>query len=305
MDIVPYLSFDGRCAEAFAHYAKVLRGDILAMIRGKDMPPAENMPPEFAERVMHARLQVGGRLLMGGDAPIDRASTPQGYCVNLMIDDPVEAERVFRELTEGGTIMMPMDETFWARCFGMGTDRFGTPWMVNCEKPMGVPETSGTPFTIARSFDVPRERLWRCFSDAASMKPWWGPKGATIVEARMDFRPGGRFHYGMRMPDGTTTIWGRARYREIVPMERIVYVNAFADAHGALARHPMAPTWPVEMHTVFEFGDDGPGRSRFSVTWSPILPTPEERATFDNGHESMRQGWTGTLDRLAAHLAQA
>ena len=75
------------------------------------------------------------RLLMGGDAPRQFVSKPQGFCVSIMVDDSAEAERIFRELGEGGVVRMPIAETFWARRFGMLIDKFGIPWMVNCEKP--------------------------------------------------------------------------------------------------------------------------------------------------------------------------
>ncbi|HYZ21935.1 MAG TPA: VOC family protein [Rhodopila sp.] len=135
-DLVTYLSFDGQCEAAFKHYEKVLRGRILMMMRHADAPPGTGVPqtPETAERIMHARLKVGDRLLMGGDAPPQYASTPQGFCVSIQVDDPAEAERIFGELAEGGVIRMPIGETFWARRFGMLVDKFGTPWMVNCEK---------------------------------------------------------------------------------------------------------------------------------------------------------------------------
>jgi PhnB protein len=72
---------------------------------------------------------------MGGDAPPQFASKPQGFCVSIQVDDPAKAERIFGELSEGGVVQMPIRETFWARRFGMLIDKFGTPWMVNCERP--------------------------------------------------------------------------------------------------------------------------------------------------------------------------
>jgi PhnB protein len=86
---------------------------------------------------MHARLKVGDRVLMGGDAPTRVASKSQGFCVSMQVDEPVEAERVFAELSAGGRVMMPIGPTFWAERFGMFTDKFGVPWMVNCEKQPG------------------------------------------------------------------------------------------------------------------------------------------------------------------------
>jgi PhnB protein len=92
------------------------------------------MPSEWGDRIMHARLQVGDAVLMGSDSPPDRAESPKGFCVMLQIDDPAEGERIFRALGDGGTVQMPYEETFWAHRFGMVVDRFGIPWMINCEK---------------------------------------------------------------------------------------------------------------------------------------------------------------------------
>ena len=135
-DLVTYLSFDGLCETAFRHYEKILGGKILMMVRYADAPADAGVmrTPETDSRIMHVRLQVGDRFLMGGDAPPQFASKPQGFSVSIQIDDPAEAERVFRELGEGGVVQMPIGETFWARRFGMLVDRFGTPWMINCEK---------------------------------------------------------------------------------------------------------------------------------------------------------------------------
>ena len=135
-DLVTYLSFDGQCEAAFRFYEEVLRGKILMMMRYADAPAGAGSPqtPDMANRIMHARLKVGDRLLMGGDAPKQFASTSQGFCVSVIVDDPTDADRIFHALAEDGTVRMPISETFWARRFGMLIDRFGIPWMVNCEK---------------------------------------------------------------------------------------------------------------------------------------------------------------------------
>ncbi len=304
MDLVTYLAFNGQCEEAFKHYETVLRGKILMMVRNSDAPAGTPIAPGSGNRIMHARLKVGDRLLMGGDAPSQHFSKPQGFCVSIQLDTTADAERIFRDLGEGGTVNMPMAETFWARRFGMLTDKFGVPWMVNCEKVMGAAETTPKPFVISRTFDAPREKLWACFTDPERMKQWWGPKGAKIIASKMDLRAGGTYHYGMRMPGGTD-MWGRQVYREIVPLERLVLINSFSDEKGGLTRHPMAPIWPIELHSTFTFADAGPAKSTFTVTWTPLDPTPEEQAAFDAGHDSMKNGWSGTMEQLAAYLAQA
>jgi PhnB protein len=102
-------------------------------MRFAETPMAEQMPANMCNQIVHARLNVGENVLMGSDAPPDRYSPPQGFSVSLGVDKPADAERIFHALAEKGTVQMPIQKTFWAERFGMLVDRFGIPWMVNCE----------------------------------------------------------------------------------------------------------------------------------------------------------------------------
>jgi PhnB protein len=135
MQLNPYLTFDGRCEAAFKFYEKVLGGKIEAMMTFGSSPMAEQTQPEWRDKIMHARMTVGDQMLMASDAPPDRYQAMKGFMVTLGNDDPVEAERIFHALSEGGTVQMPIQKTFWAARFAMFVDRFGTPWMINCEQP--------------------------------------------------------------------------------------------------------------------------------------------------------------------------
>jgi PhnB protein len=126
MKLNPYLAFDGNCSEAFEFYAQCLNGKI------EDTPIADQLNPDERDRVMHACLTIGDAVLMGGDSPIGQHQQPVGTSVALHVDDPEEAERVFNALSVDGNIIMPLSPTFWAQKFGMFSDRFGTPWMINC-----------------------------------------------------------------------------------------------------------------------------------------------------------------------------
>ena len=134
MQLNPYLTFNGQCEAAFKFYEKVLGGKIEAMMPHEGSPMAEHVPPEWRSKIMHARLSVGDKILMGSDAPPDRYEQMKGFSVTLGIDDPHDAERVFHALSENGTVQMPIQKTFWAARFGMLVDQFGTPWMINCEQ---------------------------------------------------------------------------------------------------------------------------------------------------------------------------
>jgi uncharacterized protein YndB with AHSA1/START domain len=163
--------------------------------------------------------------------------------------------------------------------------------------------TKSSDFVISRVFEAPRELLWQCFTAPERMKQWWGPKGVTVVAAKMDLRSGGTFHYGMSMPNGQV-MWGKFVYREIAAPERLVLVNSFSDEAGGITRHPMSPTWPLELLTTFTFEEEPGGKTKLTIRWSPINATEAEQQTFDAGHDSMQQGWGGTLDQLGAYLAE-
>jgi PhnB protein len=134
MQIVPYLNFNGQCEAAFKFYEQCLGGKIVAMFTYGGTPAAEHVSAESRDRIMHARLVVGDAELMGSDSPPEMFEAMKGLYVSLLIESPQEAERIFHALAEGGTVVMPIEETFWAVRFGMVIDRFGTPWMINCEK---------------------------------------------------------------------------------------------------------------------------------------------------------------------------
>ncbi|HWD60550.1 MAG TPA: glyoxalase/bleomycin resistance/extradiol dioxygenase family protein [Stellaceae bacterium] len=134
MKLNPYLTFSGRCEEAFKFYEKALGGKIDAMMTAVGTPMEKQMSPEWRDKIMHARMTVGDAVLMGSDAPPDRAEPMKGFAITLNFEDPPAAERAFRALADKASITMPIQETFWAQRFGMLTDQFGTPWMINCEK---------------------------------------------------------------------------------------------------------------------------------------------------------------------------
>lgn len=134
MQMNPYLNFNGNCEAAFKFYERCLGGKITMMLTHGNAPSAEHVPSNWHNKIMHARLEVGDRVLMASDSPPEFFEEAKGFYVQLGIDNPAEAERVFQALAENGKIKMPFEQTFWAFRFGMLVDQFGIPWMVNCEK---------------------------------------------------------------------------------------------------------------------------------------------------------------------------
>jgi PhnB protein len=137
MRVNPIISIrGGHCRAAFEYYEKVLHGKNLAIMTNGESPIADQMPAESRGLVMHARMDIGGTWLMGADAHAGESGSINGAHVSLMIDEPAEADRVFAALADGGTVTMPIQSTFWATRFGMLVDRFGVPWMIDCELPV-------------------------------------------------------------------------------------------------------------------------------------------------------------------------
>jgi len=134
MQLNTYLLFNGNCEEAFKFYETLLIGKIEMMQTHGESPMADKVAPEWRGKVMHVRMSAGDNVVMGSDAPPEHYSVPQGFSVSIGVKEPAEAERIFSALAAGGKVQMQIGPTFWSIRFGMVTDRFGIPWMVNCTK---------------------------------------------------------------------------------------------------------------------------------------------------------------------------
>ena len=134
MQLNPYLLFNGQCEAAFKFYAQVLGGKIDGMLTHAGTPAEQQVPAEWRDKILHARLTVGDEVLMASDAPPDHYEPPKGFSVSIQVKDKADAERIFNALAENGKVQMPFQQTFWSVGFGMLVDRFGIPWMVNCEQ---------------------------------------------------------------------------------------------------------------------------------------------------------------------------
>ena len=157
-------------------------------------------------------------------------------------------------------------------------------------------------FVISRTFDAPRDLMWKIWTERDHLAKWFGPKGVTIVSAKNDLRVGGVFHYGMKTADGKM-MWGKWIYREIVPPQRLVFIVSFSDEQGGVARHPFNAEWPLETLSTVTFAEQD-GKTEVTVRWTPHNATESERKTFETNREGMKQGWGGTFDRLAEYLEE-
>ncbi|MGB7191106.1 MAG: VOC family protein [Acidobacteriaceae bacterium] len=137
MQLTTYLAFNGECRAAFEMYERVLGGKITFMMTQGESPMAEQTPPGWKDKIMHASLQTPGGLIQGADHPQGRKVEPAGFCVSVQVEEKAEAERIFKALAEGGKTQMELQQTFWSPGFGMCIDKFGVPWMVNTAGQMG------------------------------------------------------------------------------------------------------------------------------------------------------------------------
>ena len=159
---------------------------------------------------------------------------------------------------------------------------------------------STQPFLISRELDAPRERVWQAWTEQERLRQWMSPKGFTVIAAKLDLRPGGSYHYGLRMPDGRE-MWGLWVFREVRKPERLLFVQSFSDPQGGLTRHPLSPDWPAKMLSTIRFEPKGKG-TLLTVEWQPIEASEAELKIFDAGRPSMNQGWSGTFENLTNHL---
>ena len=303
MQVQAYLFFDGRCEEAIEFYRKTLGAEVDMLMRFKENPePQPGMSgPGFDDKVMHASFRIGETLVMASDGQCaGQQPRFQGFSLTLNPGTEAEADKLFAALADGGQVQMPMAKTFFSPRFGAVADRFGVSWMVIAQPPVAA---STEEFVISRTFNAPRALVWKAWSEAERLAQWWGPKGCKIRVVKLEFRPGGTFHYAMQFKPGHE-MWGRFIYREIAAPERIVFVNSFSDVKGGIMRAPFKDTWPLEVLNTVTFTEQG-GKTTMTLRGAPIKATAEELEAFAGMFASMQQGFGGTFDQLAAYLARA
>lgn len=127
------LTFDGHCEAAFQLYERCLGGKITFLLRWGDSPLAKDAPAEWAGKINHASIEIGDMKLAGGDVLSGTYERPRGFSILLGTKDVEETHRIFEALAENGTVRMPLQQTFWSKCFGDVVDQFGIAWSINCE----------------------------------------------------------------------------------------------------------------------------------------------------------------------------
>jgi uncharacterized protein YndB with AHSA1/START domain len=159
-------------------------------------------------------------------------------------------------------------------------------------------------FEMTRVFKAPRDRIWKAWSEADQLQHWWGPKGCAIEVARLEFTPGGFFHYSMKF-EGAPKMWGRFNYRQIAMPERIVWLNSFANENCGIARAPFSEFCPLEIENTVTFTERA-GATTIALRAEPFGETLEERKFFDElcSSGSLEEGNGGTFDKLSEYVAK-
>ena len=159
----------------------------------------------------------------------------------------------------------------------------------------------GVDFVITRTFNAPPALVFATMTQTEPLQKWWGPQGCTIDVIRNEPQAGGVFHYCMRFGPGVE-MYGRFNWVELSPVERIVFINGFADAEGNRVPYAMAPTWPLEVLNTTTLTEQD-GKTTMTLVSTPINATPVGIETFKAGHDSMQQGFGGMYEEYEKYLA--
>ena len=152
---------------------------------------------------------------------------------------------------------------------------------------------------LTRTFDAPKSDVYEAFTNADALAQWWGPPGSTINILQLDLTPGGIFLYGMTV--GPKEMFAKFTYEEIVPNEKIVFINSFADETGGAGPNPWFDVWPEEIRNELIF-EENSGKTTLTWTGAPHNASDEEIAAYENQLSNMQQGFGGTFDRLEEYL---
>jgi uncharacterized protein YndB with AHSA1/START domain len=148
------------------------------------------------------------------------------------------------------------------------------------------------PVLITRVFDAPREKIWQAWTDPEHIKKWWGPKDFTSPDAEMDVRPGGKYKLSM-LGTGFPKLWSGGVYEEVVPMEKIVVTDFFANENGDFVSPAVygMEGMPEKMQITLTFEDAGENKTKLSIQYAGLVP--------EKYFSDMLSGWNSSLDKLA------
>jgi uncharacterized protein YndB with AHSA1/START domain len=158
-------------------------------------------------------------------------------------------------------------------------------------------------YTTTRLLKAPRSLVYEVHTKPEHLAQWLSLPGFKVIHAEMNFVVGGTYHYGLEGPNGMQ-LWGKQSFQEIVPNERLVYIQSFSDRDGGVARHPASPHWPLEMLATVTFKDAGEGNTKLTLSWLPHNSDEAGEQAFEAARKSMDGGFDGMFTNLDAYLAK-
>jgi uncharacterized protein YndB with AHSA1/START domain len=160
---------------------------------------------------------------------------------------------------------------------------------------------AGKEFVTSRTFNAPRELVFKVWTEKEHLAKWFGPAGSSIGHCELELKAGGSFHFSMKGPGGQES-WGKWVFREVSAPLRIVLISSFSDPQGGFSRHPMSPNWPLETLSTTTFADEN-GKTKLTLSWVPFNASDTEIATFQAAFKDMNAGWSGTFAQMEDYLA--
>ena len=246
----------------------------------------------FPNRIRYRELVHAERRVYDHDA--GEGAEADGFCTTVTFEREGAGTRVTL------TAVLPTAEAY-AAALAHGAAEGGRQTLGKLD--VALTAAAATELVLERTLAAPLARVWSAWTEPVQLGKWWGPKGFAIEVATFELRPGGLFVYSMTPPGSSTPWWGRFHYREVVPMERIVWINSFSDAEGGVSRHPMAPEFPAEVHNTLTLRADGE-RTLLTLRGRPIRASAAEQALYQQFRASMEGGFAGTFAQLEALLAE-
>jgi uncharacterized protein YndB with AHSA1/START domain len=154
---------------------------------------------------------------------------------------------------------------------------------------------------ITRSFNAPRELVFKAFTESEHLQNWWGPKGWAFDISKFELRQKGVFHYSQTSPDGNV-MWVKFVYHEVNAPDKLVYTSFFSDEMGNIVRAPFNDNWPLETLNTFTFTEHV-GKTILTMIGAPVSPTVEEMKSYEESQEMVLEGFSGTFVQLADYLS--
>lgn len=161
-------------------------------------------------------------------------------------------------------------------------------------------QTTNPQLVLTRLLNAPVELVFKVWTEPEHLAAWWGPTGSTLTVQKFDLQPGGVFHYCMQHPNAGE-LWAMFKFREISPVNKLVFVSSFSDAEGNITQGPFFKTWPLEVLNVLTL-EDVDGKTKLTLSGGPINATAEEMEVYANMIPNMEQGFAGTFVRLDDYL---